>query len=156
MKFPQANIPQGWHRGSGIVRYDPARGDMKSRTQWWCVIDVDPEIARYYRWWVNTMGNPLGIERDNLCLPAWGAHISIVRGERPRDDLAHLWRKYQGARVEFAYQHAPRQSGDTTGDRPNWYWFVDVQCDLGKQIRQELCKPSHWNFHLTVGRSYDR
>lgn len=139
-----------WHKGKGIIQYDPPRGRMKTRTKWWAVVgNVDREITRYYRWWVKTQ---YWIE---LYQPSWDAHISIIRGEEPADALKHLWKKYDGQEVQFEYSHNVRQSGDTTGyDRPDHYWFVEVRCELLNHIRDELNRPTGWNFHLTIGRTY--
>lgn len=85
------------------------------------------------------------------------AHISIIRGynDRPTPELEHLWKKYDGQRVEFKYSHNVRQSGDTTGwDRPDHYWFVDVDCPVLMDIRREMNRPTNWNLHLTIGRTW--
>ena len=159
----------GWHKAIGKVVYDPWRGDMKNKTNWWCVLEVDKEITRYYRYWIDkTILNPMNINNDGqkkelaqkyavekLCEPSWDAHISILRGEKPEPHLMHLWKKYDGKRVEFQYKHHPRRSGDTTFDRPENFWFVEVQCPELMLIRKELMRPTHWSLHLTVGRTYD-
>jgi len=138
-----------WHTGYGYIKYDPYRGSMKKRTSWWAVVEIDCEITRYFRWWVK---KEFWID---LKQPSWDAHISIIRGERPPEDLQHLWKKYDGQRVEFKYKHHVRQSGDTTGsDRPDYYWFVEVDCPLLKQIRDEFGFPSDWKQHITIGRTY--
>lgn len=137
-----------WFKATGIIKYDPPRGKMKRKTDWWCVLNTDNEICRYYRWWVQ---NRYWIKLNQ---PSWGAHVSIVRGEKPEPHLMHLWKKYNGHKVEFEYSHNVRQSGDTTGwDRPDNYWFVDVRSDFLLNIREELNRPTHWNLHLTVGRT---
>ncbi len=138
-----------WHTGYGYIKYDPHRGRMKKKTNWWAVVNIDREITRYYRWWVK---KELHID---LCQPSWDAHISIIRGERPPEELQRLWKKYDGQRVEFKYKHHVRQSGDTTGyDRPDHYWFVEVDCPLLKQIRDEFGFPSNWKQHITIGRTW--
>jgi len=138
-----------WFKSKGRIIYDPSRGRMKKKTDWWAIVTVDREITRYYRWWVM---NRYWI---NLHQPSWDAHISIIRGEKPRDDLMHLWKKYDRMEVEFEYSHNVRQSGDTPGcDRPDHYWFVDVRCPMLKTIREELERPTNWNFHLTIGRTW--
>ena len=138
-----------WHTSTGIIRYDPPRGKMKKKTDWWAVVNVDREITRYYRWWV------MKEKWIDLCQPSWDAHISIIRGERPKDHLMHLWKKYNGHKVEFRYKHNVRQSGDTTGwDRPDSYWFVEVDCPLLIDIRKELELPHDWKLHLTIGRTH--
>jgi len=138
-----------WHTSIGTIIYDPHRGKMKSKTKWWAVVNVDREITRYYRWWVM---NRYWIK---LHQPSWDAHVSIVRGEKPEPELMHLWKKYHGKRIEFQYKHYVRQSGDTTvWDRPDHYWFVDVNCPFLLDIRRELNRPCNWNLHLTIGRTY--
>ena len=138
-----------YHTGTGIIKYDPPRGKMKKKTQWWAVVNVDREITRYFRWWVQT---ELHI---NLYKPSWDAHVSIIRGERPPEHKQHLWKKYDGQKIEFKYSVNVRQSGDTTGwDRPEHYWFVEVDCPLLKQIRDEFGFKSDWKQHITIGRTY--
>lgn len=138
-----------WHTGYGYIKYDPYRPGLKRKKNWWAVVTVDREITRYYRWWV---------KKENwieLCQPSWDAHISIIRGEKPPKNLEHLWKKYDGQKIEFRYKHHVRQSGDTTGgDRPDHYWFIEVDCPKLKEIRDEFGFPSNWKFHITVGRTW--
>ncbi len=158
-----------WFKSKGVIRYDPVRLGLNSvdrngrqnRDRWWVIVDVDPEICRYYRWWVmRKILNPLGFEKRKDAIkhgfhfidhPSHGAHISVVRGEKPDDAHMYLWKKYDWQRVEFEYQHGPIQ---TTIDRDgqNNYWFVEVRSEFLKNIRLELGRPVNWNFHLTVGR----
>ena len=138
-----------WHKGTGIIRYDPRRPDMKRGTKWWAIVKVDRQITAYYRWWVK---KELHVD---LCQPSFDAHISIIRGERPPADKMELWKKYDGVEIEFEYEHNVRRSGDTTGwDRPDYYWFVTINCPLLKKIRDEFGFPSNWRQHLTIGRTY--
>lgn len=137
--------------GYGKIIYDPYRGAMKRKTQWWAIASVDREITRYYRWWLQ---RELHLKR--LFAPAWDAHISIVRGEEPRDELKGLWGKLHEWKVPFEYSHNVRQAGDTTGqtDEKGHFWFVDVWCPTFLEIRDELGLRTHYKFHLTVGRIY--
>lgn len=163
-------MENNWHKSTGVIVYDPYRFGMKTKTDWWAVLDVDKEITRYYRWWIDKhVFNPLKIDHEGmdkylkekypvttLYPPSWDAHVSIIRGEKPRPDLMHLWKKYHGEKVEFLYKHEPRFSGDTTGgDRPNSFWFVEVHCPKLMEIRKELKRPTQWKLHLTVGRTYE-
>ena len=137
--------------GYGKVIYDPYRGAMKRKTRWWAVASVDREITRYYRWWLQ---RELHLKR--LFAPAWDAHISIVRGEEPRDELKNLWGRLHEWKVPFEYSHNVRQAGDTTGQigEKGHFWFVDVWCPAFLEIRDELGLKTHYKFHLTVGRIY--
>ena len=137
------------HQSTGKIIYDPKRGQMKRKVDWWCVVNADREITRYYRWWVQ---NRYHIK---LHEPAWNAHVSVLRGEKPRQHLMHLWKKYHGETIKFNYSHVIRRSGDTTGnDRPDCFWFVEVESPELTNIRKELELPYNWKLHLTIGRSY--
>lgn len=148
-------------RGTGKIKYDPPRGDMKRKTKGWCIIEVDREITRYYRWFIDReIFNKTGVEGYGLCQPSWDAHISIIRGEGdlskvPANKLAKLWKKYDGQTVEFYYSPKVHNVGKNGFAGDNFFWSVEVVCDFGKEIREELGLPSHWNFHLTVGREYE-
>ena len=152
------NYTPHFFESTGKVVYDPYRGGMKRRTEWWCIVTVDREITRYYRWWVGRyFWGATAMRDDWLCQPSWDAHISIVRGERPQPDLQDLWGKYQGEEVTFAYAHHPRFAGDKgirhakDGD----FWFVDVICPRIDEIRWELGLQTFYKYHLTVGRTYE-
>lgn len=159
-----------WFTGKGTIVYDPDRGDMKARTKWWVVVNLDQGITDYYRWWANRCVNPLrvsaedrtkqsyklrGVQDEDLLVPAWGAHMTIIRGEKPREAQMHLWRKYDGQTVDFKYSPNVRYSGDTkdVGEKNGRYWFIDAVCPLGKQMRDEFGFASNWTFHITVGRT---
>lgn len=131
-----------WRESTGKIIYDPHRPGMKRKTQWWCVVPVDREITRYYRWLITR-------EVPGLALhpPAWDAHISVIRGEKPDDDKMHLWRKYHKQKVTFWYSHYVRRNGH--------FWFVEVRCPGLIEIRREMDKPADWSLHLTVGRTWD-
>ena len=104
-----------WHTGTGTIVYDPYRGNLKKKPHWWCVVELDREITRLFRWWIVKE-----LHVKELKQPSWDAHISVIRGEKPTPELMHLWKKYDGEEVEFKYKQHPRQSGDTTGgDRPD-------------------------------------
>jgi hypothetical protein len=133
--------------GSGKIVYDPHRGDMKNRTQGWCIVEVDREITRYYRWWLQYE------KHIHLKQPAWDAHISVVRGEKLRPEFQHLWKKYQGKHVNFTYDHSyircepdPKQGG--------FFYWIDVDCPELSAMREEMGLPVGWRFHITVGRTY--
>ncbi len=147
-------------KGTGILRYDPYRGNMKRNTGWWLVLNTDPEIVRYYAKQVVMNPVAFGETRIELINPSWGSHVSIVRGEEPRDSLKHLWKKYDGKKIEFEYSYIVRRSGDTTPGCPiDHFWFLTVWCDQFNDIRRELglkayddVKKEPFRYHLTIGR----
>lgn len=144
-------------RSEGKVVYDPPRGVMKNRTHWWCVLNVDREITRYYRWWIQKQYNPFKIEDWKIHAPSWDAHISIIRGERPPDDKMHLWKKYQGKRIQFEYPDPSKFYAvyPRKGEAPGLFFLIDVECEEMLDIRREFGFKSDWKLHLTFGRTYE-
>ena len=132
---------------TGVIRYDPPRPGMKHKTKGWAIVSVSKEITRYYRYWVNKETNPLKYEKKDLFEPAWNAHISIVRGEKIDASKMHLWKKYDKQRVEFEY------SNNVYQPKPGFF-VVDVFCPIIDNIRDELGLKTFYEYHLTIGRSY--
>ena len=129
-----------------MLKYNPRRGKNQN-SDWWLVVEVDPEITRYYRWWAKTS---LGIL---LHAPSWDAHVSVVRGEEPKNRLA--WGKHDNQIIAFNVKPDVRQTGDTTGwDRPDNYWFVDIFSAELSAIKQELGFAPKEKYHITIGRTY--
>lgn len=143
-------------RGTGIIQYDPPRPGMQARTQWWSVATLNREITRYYRWW-------LEFEKHiRLQPPAWDAHISIVRGEKPRPEFMDVWKKHQGKQIEFFYKHGAIRvdRSQRTDDRADKaiggdYYFIDVKCPFLDEVRTELGLRTGFSYHFTIGRTYE-
>ena len=143
-------------KGTGIIQYDPHRPGMTYRKDWWCVINLNKEITRYYRWW-------LEFERHiHLQPPSWDAHISIVRGEKPRPEFLELWKKHHGERVEFEYTHgiirvdrSQRKDDRAANAVGGEYYYIDIRCPMLDEIRKELGLRTGYEFHFTVGRTYE-
>jgi hypothetical protein len=132
---------------TGKLIYDPHRPGMKRNTKWWAIVNVDDEIARYYRWWVKKQ------HWVDLHQPSWGAHISVVRGETISPDKQHLWKKYQGEVINFKYFGSPKKAdGQGRKNEIGDFWVIEVQSERLNQIRQELGLRCGWNYHITVGR----
>jgi len=131
------------HTGYAYIKYDPPRMGMKRRTQWWCIATVDRGITAYYRNWVQ---KKYGLK---VHAPSWDAHISVIRGEKPKPDLMELWKKYDGLKVKFEYSHLvyPNTQGK--------FFAIKVKCDKLIEIRKEFRLPADWDLHITVGRIYD-
>jgi hypothetical protein len=136
------------HKSSGRLTYDPYRGDLKKKKHWWAVVNVDREITRYYRWWIESQ-----LHIKGLCQPSWNAHISVIRGEKPSPALMHLWKRYSGNEFTFEYSHNPYRITPRDGSSGS-YWVVGVKCDELLEIRRELNRPVTWDLHITVGRTW--
>lgn len=137
-----------WHHGEGIVAYDPFRGSMKKDTSGWCIVNIDKEITRYNRWWLQREKHTM------LNEPAWNAHISIIRGERVLPQYVKTWKKHQGRKVQFKYQHGDIQVSKDK-DQPGWFYWIRVDCPAVDEIRNELGLITSWQYHhATIGRTY--
>ena len=151
---------QQWLTSVGRIVYDPHRPGLKKKPDNWVILQTDPEICRYYRWWVDKhVLNPLGFDKNGLSQPSWGAHVSIIRGLADMRHCPFDWRSQWKFRdrevVPFQYRAVPRFSGDTTGgDRPDNYWFVDVRCAVATSIREFYRLKTTWGFHMTIGRTW--
>ncbi len=147
------------------IIYDPRRPGMKSRTNWWCVANVigGDEICRYYRWWVEKeILNPLNIRVSGsikkypfyeLHEPSWGAHISVIRGEKPKPNLMHLWKKYHGAIIDVSFDNNVKQATfSLNANDAGKLWYVKAYSDELTNIRKEFGLPFNWPLHMTIGR----
>ncbi len=138
-------------KGSGKIVYDPYRAGMKTRTRGWCILSVDKEITRYYRWWLSYQYH------IHLQPPSWDAHVTCIRGEQITDNT--IWKKHQGIIVPFDYEHGNiqkfRSGRNDPNNVPGDYYVIDVKCDMISQIRQEAGLRTYESYHLTVGRTYE-
>lgn len=135
---------EAWFESYGKIIYDPRRPGLKKKNKWWTIVTVDREITRYFRWQV--LWN-WGIKLNQ---PSWDAHVSIIRGEKPRShEKMKLWKKYHGQKVKFRYSNRVINAAD----KPQ-FWFVEIDCPMLRQIRDEFGVPSNWKSHLTVGRTW--
>lgn len=123
-----------------ILKYDPLpiSGDAaKMFKPWWLVGFAEGEVSEYYTWFLK---NRTGIA---LMRPAWGSHISIVRGEMPVNIDA--WKKYDGQVISLEYDPDIRSNGK--------HWWLKVECEQMLDIREELglVRKHPLSLHLTLG-----
>lgn len=149
---------------SGVIRFDPDRGNMKKRTEWWCVIELDDsELADYYRWFVDRNwcdADSSKIKRRYLKSPHM-THISLVRGEKPTQNV-HLWGKHLAdVRVTFRYNNQIRQTSNAYyANEPDKFWFIDTEWEPYVGFRKTFGLP--WEYknkpfrsHMTIARTFD-
>jgi hypothetical protein len=127
------------------IKYDPVPLTGKAETmfkEWWMIATVEGELTEYYAWFV--------LKRTGIILqrPAWGAHISVIRGEEPENKK--LWKKYQDSEVTMVYDPDVRTNGE--------HWWMRAHCPELLDIREELglVRFGSFNLHLTLGRPLPR
>lgn len=130
-------------KGSGQLIYNPERpGIRKSRQndEFFLVVNVDPEIVAYYRWWV--------YRRFMLQLQhtAWHPHVTVLDGRRyVTPEKQKLWEKYAGEIIHFEYSPAIEQ---------HWkFWTLPVRSARLQEIKRELgFNDPESKLHITCGR----
>lgn len=134
-----------WLKGYGWLEYNPTRREIKkirAADDWWLTLTIPGDVCKYYVWW---MQKEKGI---SLQLPVWRPHITILNGRKPVSvDKQHLWKKYQGEKINFEYQPNIEQ---------NWkFWSLPVRSNRIHEIRKELGVDDDFPFHITVGREFE-
>lgn len=132
-------------KGKGFYNFDPlplTGNATKLFKPGWMIITVPDDISNYYSWFIRRR---YGLK---LMPPAWGPHISIIRGEGTKLDAIN-WllfkQKYHEKKVEFDYDIDVRTNGE--------HWWLKIYNDEIKDIREEmgLKRDPFWNLHLTIG-----
>jgi len=106
---------------SGVLHYSGA---------YRLVVDVDPELSRYYRSLLPKSW-PCATQR-------YATHITVVRPERDVPPNLAAWGKYEGENVEFHYEPGVRQG-------KVFYWLRVCSTRL-EDIRLELGLPCQVSF----------
>lgn len=127
---------------SGRVCYDPHNGRQSKHEDYWCVINVNREITRYYR---EQFRRKFGIL---LYAPAFDAHISVLRGmKHSTPKMDENWEYLNNKDVEIYYDS-------------DLYWnnnhvWINTYCKEYFNIR-EYYGVADWNVsnfsHLTIGK----
>ena len=150
----------------GHLSFDPRVASIDSKP-WWLILRCDYAWYEMYERWITRAGygkrwvraidslrvNPDGQSLDlapRLALsggvmpPAWGPHISVMRGERPRAQEAK-WGKYEGYQYTFEYNPEDiRRNGE--------YIWTPVRCGELLDLRETfgLRRDPGIPLHLTI------
>jgi hypothetical protein len=128
-----------WYKSTGVITYDPKAKTIDSKP-WWLILACCEDLARYYRETYNLFYR--GSSRK-LMKPAWGSHVSVIRGEEPANK--DLWLFRQGETVEFEYD------GELLSN--DLYCWLPVRCETLLNLREQLGLPRNpiHSLHLTIG-----
>lgn len=165
---------------TGFLTYDPAAFTVR-RKAWWCILECGSgwfwwykpqllqELPGEWMWAVDRdrvfeggTGSRvdktphLALVRPTLSPPAWGPHISIMRGEKPRRNL-DVWQGKRkgpkftrpGAPIEFTYDLHPHTNGH--------HWLLRVESETLGDLRDfyGLSRKPRVRFHLTFAIQTD-
>ena len=128
-------------KSTGKLVYDPQFPGQRKAGQFWLMVSVDEQIARYYKWLL-LKERCLSINTGGI----WGTHISVVRGERDRPKTG-WWGSNDGEIVDFEYSETVE--GDGT------YFWLPVRSQKLAEIRvgYGLSPEPYFPFHLTLGNT---
>lgn len=139
-------ITEGYIEIKGYLEYDPERSMMKRRTNYWCVLQLPNDLVRYYQYFI------IKEKHLDIKMPAWGSHISIIRGEKPDREHRDLWKKYH--KKKFSIRFKPYIEEIKDKKKPGSFYVITVESPELMKIREELGLSVHRDFHLTIGRTY--
>lgn len=132
----------------GRLRYDPYRGTM-SNQKWWCVVELPPGLCAYLRWHLDRNWWHITDAIKPTYFPnAWGDHVSLIRGERPR--FPDRWKYLDGEKVDVYYDLDVKAVKD--------YWYVDCYVPVVRGIREGLGLPNkrgdrEFTNHITIAKN---
>jgi len=112
---------------------------------WWVIIQLSDDTSDYYRWFVEKRYG-LKLQR-----PAWGSHISVIRGEETTQEKWNSYKKeYDGKPVKFTHQSELRSNGK--------HWWIRIISEEAKDLRENMGYPRDglWGLHLTIGMPIPR
>lgn len=123
----------------GKLIYNP-RTHLSSSDKW-LVVMCDDEISKYYR----SLFYQEFPYKGKLTRPVWGAHISLIRGERIANP--QLWRLDENKIIEFEYEGGIIDNGE--------YYWLKAKCPYLLDLRERygLYREPRFGLHLTIGRT---
>lgn len=121
--------------------YDPSNLNAETRKGfqfWWAAAMLPSQLTEYYR---HLYFLQCG---KHLTAPMWRAHVSVIRGEEPRNKGA--WKKYHNREFNITYFPEAAKGSDT------YLWFPAESAEL-EEVREELGlrHQPKVKFHLTIG-----
>lgn len=126
-------------KSSGKLVYAPKTHLRDSEK--WLVLMCDEELSLYYKCLFKREFPHL----PKLQRPVWGAHVSVIRGEKIPN--ADLWGFAANQVVNFEYEPGVSSNGE--------YYWLKVHCDELAAIRElyGMSRAPRFGFHLTIGRT---
>lgn len=126
-------------KSTGKIIYDPPSHIGNPRN--WMIVMCDDEISSYYRSLFYREFPYYG----KLTRPVFGAHISVIRGEKIPN--YNIWKTDNLKTIEFEYEPG-------VIDNKEYYW-MKVKCDYLLDLREKYGLKRHPQFglHLTIGRT---
>jgi hypothetical protein len=151
---------------TGVLVFDPVSDGVRSKP-WYAIVRCDEGWFRLYEHWMSFNGPTrwakvtddarvfggqfvdrtprLALVREGFQRPAWGPHITVVRGEQPMGQGRNLWGTAYPRPLVFTFDPELRTNGK--------HWWINIECPEILDIRYKLgLRPEpRVRLHLTVG-----
>lgn len=114
---------------------------VKTKTRdWTAIVKVNPRVTSPHLRNIRAQGTAIS-------QPAWGPHITVVRGEAPSRGFGQHWGAGDGSTIEFEITSEPRKN-------KKGHWWLDITSPTLEKIRTDLgLNPNpRIPFHLTIGK----
>jgi hypothetical protein len=115
-------------------------GTIISFPDYWMIVVPQDDIGEYYR----SVYNKENIARIKIQKPRWKAHISIIRGETPIQNI-DKWQSFDNTEIDFSYENKI-----ITGKKHIWF---NIESEKATEIRKffGLNEKLAYNIHCTLG-----
>lgn len=131
------------HTGKLIFDPQPLNDPSNSMFKpFWVIVTLDDDLREYYAWFLKKR------YRITVQRPAWGAHISVVRGEETTIQNWEYWKNiYNNKELEFEHGLIIKTNGG--------HWWLNINCPELFKLRTDMRYPkdTKFSFHLTLGMS---
>lgn len=126
--------------GKLVYEADVLKARPSKLTENWVVLNVNPDLAKYYQYWLSKKG-------IILTPSSWRAHISVVRGEKMDKRLFSNWLRTNGNQVKFEYDDEIKYNDKGFCWANCWSKELnDLRRSLGLYVKKND------RFHLTVAK----
>lgn len=129
-------------KSTGKLIYSPKT--HLNNSKWWAILSCDEEFCKYYSYLYSKQYPYCNANYNGkIVRPIWGAHISFLRNEKPRNDL---WEIDKNKLIDFEYIPGIL-------DNKEHFW-LNIKCDYLLNLRERygLEREPKFGLHLTVAR----
>ena len=147
-------------KSKGKIIYDPKR-NMDKDVKWWCVLEFEKDLDDYLRWVLDREWSKFDAStiKRRYHRPPHKSHISIIRGEVPRQNKGSWGDLYRGKTLEFEYDlnisHTKgfkNEIGEFFFVKATFPEYNKVRAHYGLETEKDGVP---FRGHITFARTYD-
>jgi len=130
---------------TGQLEYDPVRKGLKANNEYWAIINIDNDIAAYYR---ELFYQKYKIRLDR---PSWDTHISVLKNY-PQTNKDIPWKHRDGELTEVAYGNEMFWNSDHVWLNCHSELFFDIREHYNINTLDPNFRRSIDTGHITIGK----